>query len=406
MSDSLELRPLEIAIIGGGPAGMKAAEAALAKSAKESYPINITLYEAKRSVGRKFLVAGKSGLNLTSNSTHSEFLSAYSSSDTNFPVQLWDRMLNEFSNSATREWAASLGIDTFVSAGKKVFPNPMKAAPLLRSWLKNLKESGLVIKVNHKLTDISYGEKVSLKFEDNEENYQYDKVIFALGGGSWKLTGSTGEWTSLFSSLGISFFPLSSANCGWEVPWKKEVLDTAEGLPLKNIVIHAGEQQVKGELVITKYGLEGAPIYKLGKYLRNNPILTIDLKPTFSIEQLVAKMESAKKNLVDEAVKRWKLSPAAAALISHYKDSAHLEVVELARLCKSLEIEFTGARPIDEAISTAGGVCWSELNEDLSLKQYPNIHIAGEMIDWEAPTGGFLLQACLATGYRAGNSLF
>lgn len=406
MSNSLKPTPLEIAIIGGGPAGMKAAETALARSIEKSQPVNITLYEAKRSVGRKFLVAGKSGLNLTSDSTHAEFLSVYSSTDTNFPIHLWDSMLRDFSNTDTREWATSLGIDTFVSAGKKVFPKPMKAAPLLRSWLKKIKESGLIIKVNHKLSEINYDKKIALKFEGYEKVHQYDKVVFALGGGSWKLTGSTGEWTSLLDTLGISFIPLSSANCGWEVSWKKEVLDTAEGLPLKNIVIYAGEQQVKGELVITKYGLEGAPIYKLGKYLRKNPTLNIDLKPTFSIEQLIAKMESAKKNILDEVVKRWKLNPAAAALIKHHKNSDQLTVTELATLCKSLEIEFTGARPIDEAISSAGGVCWPELNEDLSLKQYPNIHLAGEMLDWEAPTGGFLLQACLATGYRAGNSLF
>ncbi|MDB9741523.1 NAD(P)/FAD-dependent oxidoreductase [Akkermansiaceae bacterium] len=397
---------LDIAVIGGGPAGLKAAETALSHGTK------VTIYDAKPSLGRKFLVAGKSGLNLTSDASHEAFMKAYASSPSAcvpLPNSLMEEMLKEFSNAHTRAWAKTLGIDTFVSAGNKVFPEQMKAAPLLRRWLLKLKENGVTVKVNHSLSDIEIKEKITLKFGNPElSDVAHDKVILALGGGSWKNTGSTGSWVSIFEKLGVSVIPLSAANCGWEVAWPTQVLEKAEGLPIKNIVIHTDseDQSAVGEIIVTKYGLEGAPIYKLGRFFRQSPVLWIDLKPSFSVEQLIAKMESVKKNIFPEAIRRWKLHPATAAILEHYHQAQNLSITELAELCKHCRIDLLNPRPIDEAISSAGGVCWSELNENLSLIKYPNLYLAGEMIDWEAPTGGFLLQACLATGFRAATRAF
>lgn len=385
---------ISLAIIGGGPAGLKAAEIAAENGAQ------VTLYDAKPSVGRKFLVAGKSGLNLTSDEDFELFLTRYQGG---MPAQVWRGLIADFDNTATRQWAESLGIQTFVSSGKKVFPEQMKAAPLLRRWVEKLKKLGVVFEMRHKCIDITADEKVCLQFETEAGLVEkvHDKVIFALGGGSWKNTGSDGAWVSMFKNLDVDVVELMSANSGWEVAWSEELLSKAEGKPIKNVAVSSEGVSVQGELVVTRYGLEGGPIYRLGSQIRKTNQVSIDLKPTFSDEQLVKKMESVKKDVLENAKIRWKLSDASFAILKFYHHAEYLSVEELAKLVKHCCLVLNRPRPIEEAISSAGGVSWSELNTHLQLKKYPNIMVAGEMIDWEAPTGGFLLQGCLATGKRA-----
>ena len=386
---------LSIAIIGGGPAGLKAAEVAAKTGA------HVTLYEAKRSVGRKFLIAGKSGLNLTSDADQEDFIQSYSGSQ--MPSNTWQSLLSEFSNTHTRQWAQNLGVPTFVSSAQKVFPEKMKAAPLLRKWVLSLKNLGVEFLVNHTLTEISAKVPHALSFNtpDGKVTKTHDKIILALGGGSWPDSGSTGKWISLLDQLGVKTIPLTAANCGWEIDWPPQLLTQAEGLPIKNVCFHSGKKSLSGESVITRYGMEGGPIYRLGPQIRQTGSFSIDLKPTFSEEQLLKKMESAKRNLLAEAEQRWKLHPASIALLEHYHQAENCTKEQLAHLVKNCILTCRNPRPIEEAISSAGGICWSELDPFLRLKKHPTISVAGEMIDWEAPTGGFLLQGCFATGKRA-----
>jgi uncharacterized flavoprotein (TIGR03862 family) len=384
-----------IAIIGGGPAGLRAAEVAAEAGA------SVTLYEAKRSVGRKFLVAGKSGLNLTNGEPFPSFLDYYEGGEI---PEFFYQALREFDNDALRTWASELGIETYVASSNKVFPVGMKAAPLLRRWIEKLRRLGVDFKVRHKLTQITAGTAHQLSFEHDDTlvTAEHDAVILALGGASWPSTGSDGKWVELLEKLGLSITPLSSSNCGWEVDWPAGVLEAAEGLPLKNMTVHAGERSRQGELVITRYGLEGGPIYRLGPAIRQmqKPHILLDLKPTFTVEQLVKKMESAKSNFLHEAKLRWKLSPAALAILEHLHGPFE-DAQSLAHCVKACRIPLTQPRPIEEAISSAGGVQWNNLSDGFELTSHPKIYLAGEMLDWEAPTGGFLLQAAFATGTAA-----
>ena len=386
-----------IAIIGAGPAGLRAAEVAAESGA------SVTVYDAKPSSGRKFLVAGKSGLNLTNDDDWEIFLSRYTGND--LPTELWNQVLTEFDNTALREWAASLGIATYTASSGKVFPTEMKSAPLLRRWIEKLRRLEVSFHFNHQLIELDSSENgaaLTVRSKELDTTHHYHSIILALGGGSWQTTGSTGAWVEIFNNHGIQTTPLTAANCGWHTAWHPSVLEKAEGLPLKNIVVTAGENSRQGELVITKYGLEGGPIYRLGPHIKalETPHIIIDFKPSFTIERLVAKMESAKRNFLHEAKLRWKLSPAMLAILETYPEWTSAE--ELAKTVKACTIPLTHTRPIDEAISSAGGVKWSELDESLMLKKLPHIYCAGEMLDWEAPTGGYLLQACFATGNWAG----
>jgi len=393
-----------IAIIGAGPAGLRAAEVAAEAGA------SVTIFDAKPSSGRKFLIAGKSGLNLTHDENWDSFLQKYSGTD--LPRPLWNKILNAFDNQALRQWAGSIGVETFVASSGKVFPTEMKAAPLLKRWVDKLRDELKVsFSFNHLCTDLrttNKGVEVSFSTPDGDITQQFDAAVIALGGGSWRSTGSTGDWVKMFAKHDIGITPLTAANSGWEVEWSAYLLERAEGLPLKNIVVSTGDNPTVGELVITKYGLEGGPIYKLGPAIRSlpSPEITIDFKPTHTTDQLIAKMESAKTDLINEAKVRWKLNPGAHALLTdHYSSSELVTIESLAETIKNFRIPLTRPRPIDEAISSAGGIQWAELDENLMLKKLPGVYCAGEMIDWEAPTGGYLLQASFATGDWAGRAV-
>jgi uncharacterized flavoprotein (TIGR03862 family) len=392
-----------LTIIGGGPAGLRAAEVAAKGGAK------VTLYEGMPSVGRKFLVAGHGGLNLTHSDTKERFASRYQGS---FIEGYWTSLLGDFSNDALRDWSHSLGIETFIGTSGRVFPKEFKAAPLLRSWIRHLKTLGVTIKTRHRLMEISpQDDHFHLLFQTPEGQIQESSrmVILALGGASWPQTGSNASWTSGLQSLGIKIAPFLPANCGWKVNWddyfsNKDILPKIEGLPLKNIAVTAGEQTIQGELLITKYGLEGGALYQLGNTLRSmkNPALQIDLKPSFNAKELASKITHFQKDFIALASKSWRLSPSASALLgAQAGELATQDPLTLATLTKNLSIPLTGPRPIEEAISSAGGVSFEGLDENLMVKRLPGLFLAGEMLDWEAPTGGYLLQGCFATGTRA-----
>lgn len=385
---------MQLAVIGGGPAGLRAAEVAAANG------MQVTLFDAKPSVGRKFLVAGKGGLNLTHGEELSRFVTRYHGPEQ--PAGIWQDMLADFGPAALRAWAAELGVETFQATSGRVYPQALKAAPLLRRWIARLKGLGVRFEMNHRCLGLVPGSPHRLEFS-NGESITADAVVFALGGGSWPQTGSDGAWLPFFEALGISCHPLVPANCGWEHPWPPGVLAVAEGMPIKNIHVSAGGNSVAGELLVTRYGIEGGAIYQLGATLRAmpQPAIAIDFKPAFSHAQLVAKMESVRRDFPSEARVRWRLGDAAVAILGrkpwHDADS-------LAREAKHCVIDLTGPRPLTEAISSAGGVCWDGLDGQLMVKRHPGIFVAGEMIDWEAPTGGYLMQGCFASGSRAGRA--
>jgi uncharacterized flavoprotein (TIGR03862 family) len=382
----------QIAVIGGGPAGLRAAETAAITGAR------VVLYDGKPSVGRKFLVAGKGGLNLTHGEPMEDFARRYIGTD--LPAGLWDSLLSEFGPAALRKWAADLGVETFEASSGRVYPKALKAAPLLRRWIARLKALGVRFEMNHRVSAIHPDSPHRIEFE-NGNSAEANAVVLALGGASWPGTGSDGSWQQWLGSIGLPIHPLMPSNCGWEHEWEPSVLSRSEGQPLKNIVATADGKVAKGELMITRYGLEGGVIYQLGTALRQmkNPAIAIDFKPTFTRAQLIVKMESVKRGFLEEAKVRWKLSDAAASIL---ECTPWTDACSLADAVKEWVIPLRGPRPIEEAISSAGGVSWSALDDCLMLRNHSGIFLAGEMIDWDAPTGGYLMQGCFATGTRAG----
>ncbi len=384
----------DIVIVGGGPAGLRVAELVSAAGRRT------VLADAMPSVGRKLLVAGRGGLNLT----HSEPVENFPARYGDVPER-WRDLLADFSPHDLRTWAHDLGVETFVGTSGRVFPVTKQAAPLLRRWIARLRRQGVSFRARHRLAGLARGQdsdwRVTFTTTAGSVQIAARAVVLALGGASWPKTGSDGAWVDWLQHMGVPVTPLQPANCGYEVAWNAEFLREAEGLPLKNLTVSAGEQTVSGELLITRYGLEGGALYQLARTLRSmsSPQIVLDLKPTFSADKLAARIVQAKASLLAHATEAWRLSPAAIALLRRDGDSA--SAAELAHRAKHLAIALSGPRPIAEAISTAGGVAWSALDDHLMLQSSPGLFCAGEMIDWEAPTGGYLLQGCLATATRA-----
>lgn len=367
-----------VVIVGGGPAGLRAAEVVAEAGGRAA------VYEQKASVGRKLLVAGRGGLNLTHSEAPERFPARYRDE-----TERWRDLLAAFGPAQLRAWADALGAETYVGTSGRVFPRGQQSARLLRRWVTRLRELGVEFHVRQRLTGL---DGLRLRFRDGrtglDSAVEASAAVLALGGASWPETGSDGQWPR---SLGLSANPWQPANVGWEVAWRPELLAAAEGLPLKNITVRAGDRTIAGEALITRYGLEGGTIYQLGPTLRAlpQPRLTIDLKPTFTADDLRRKPERA-----------WRLSPAARALLDAYGLPG-----DRARAAKGLTLDLHGPRPLAEAISSAGGVPWAGLTPNLMLRERPGVFLAGEMIDWEAPTGGYLLQGCFATGTRAGQGV-
>ena len=389
-----------LVIVGGGPAGLRAAEVAADAG------ISVCLYEANPSVGRKFLVAGRGGLNLTHSESIEGFTGRYKGS---FSSDFWTSLLSDFDNKMIQDWADHLSIKTFIGTSGRVFPNEKKAAPLLRAWIKSLKESDVTFHTRSKLRLWEHRDDQFVLFFDTPEGRKFiqtDAVLLALGGASWPQTGSDGSWIPWMKDHRILVDRLKPANCGWEHPWDPPLLNEIEGTPLKNLVVSALHHRVRGELLITRYGLEGGALYQLGPVLRSmqNPEVSIDFKPDFSRGELLQKLQISPQENPFSCLRKWKLSPQATTLITHAASTKGAPTPSsLAALVKDFRIPLDGPRPIAEAISSAGGVHASELDENLMVRRFPGLFLAGEMLDWEAPTGGYLLQGCFATATRAAN---
>ncbi len=384
---------IELAVIGGGPAGLRAAEVAATAG------IRVALFDAMPSPGRKLLVAGKGGLNLTHGEAAAEFAGRYEGPGQ--PPEFWIDTLAGFDTATLRAWAAGLGVETFQASSGRIYPVSMKAAPLLRHWVARLRSLGVRFEMRHRWDSLTPGSPHRLVFA-NGALIEARAVLFALGGGSWPQTGSDGAWLPAFEGLGIRCHKLTPANCGWDHPWPQSVLAAAEGKPLKNLHVTANGIRVEGELLLTRHGLEGGAIYRLGSTLRamSCPEISIDFKPAHTTEQLVAKLAATRRNFLTAARSAWKLGDAAHAILATREWP---DAVTLARAVKHFPIPLAAPRPLPEAISSAGGIRWDELDANLMLAKLPGIFAAGEMLDWEAPTGGYLIHGCLATASKAAN---
>jgi uncharacterized flavoprotein (TIGR03862 family) len=385
-----------VLIIGGGPAGLRAAEAANAVGAR------VTVCDAQRSVGRKFLVAGRGGLNLT----HGEPVENFPDRYVDEPAR-WRDLLREFGPAELCGWAAELGVETYVGTSGRVFPRGQKAAGLLRAWVRRLRSSGVQFRTAAQFVNLTrdFGHwRADFQTPDEAFSLTADSIVLALGGASWPETGSDGTWPAILAAHGVEITPWQPANCGWEVDWPPELLTRAEGSPLKNLTVRAGQESVSGELLITRSGLEGGAIYRLGRTLRamTDPQVTIDFKPQLTEGTMRERIKDLPSN--SDWFRAWKLSPAAVALLETIPANEPLNHEQTIARVKNFIVPLRGPRPIAEAISSAGGVPWSELDETLMLRKLPGVFVAGEMIDWEAPTGGYLLQGCFATATRAGRS--
>lgn len=390
-------------MVGGGPAGLRAAEVLAERGHR------VALHEGKPSVGRKFLVAGRGGLNLTHSEDLARFVVRYETQP-----ERWQGLLADFGPAELRAWAAALGVETYVGTSGRVFPRGQQAATLLRRWVARLRTLGVEFQVNRRLERLTPqpGGGWRLCFRDVRTGERHQPacraVVLALGGASWPQTGSDGTWPALLRELEIPVAPWQPANCGFEVAWDPRLLAAAEGLPLKNLAVSAGDRTVSGELLITRYGLEGGALYQLGRALRamRPSRLCIDFKPGIEPDHLIQRVPEKHRPRVPwpELARAWKLSPAAVALFEFHGLTENRSAATLATLAKRFPLELKGPRPVEEAISSAGGAVWNALNPDLMLTRHPGLFLAGEMLDWEAPTGGYLLQGCFTTGTRAGES--
>lgn len=390
-------------IVGAGPAGLFAAGEIAAAG------FRVAVRERNPGPGRKFLVAGKGGLNLTHSEDLSQFASRYRGGR---GAAWWRAILDEFSPADLRSWAASLGTETFVGTSGRVFPREMSAGRLLAAWRAELQRRGVVFHYKSRLTGLSPGNdgwQAVFETPAGPTVHSARAVLLALGGASWPETGSDGAWTGLIRRLGLAMTPFAPANCGWLVNWPSALLNSAEGLPLKNItarVPDSPEPPVPGDLVITRAGIEGGPVYRLGPALRAaaSPSLELDLKPAWTEERLRSALQPLRRDpLSPAAMSALRLGPAAAALLRHYPaaDAPPKTPEAAARRIKSFRIPLLGPGPLDRAISTAGGVAFACLDDWLMARDAPGLFFAGEMLDWEAPTGGYLLQGCFSTAARA-----
>ncbi len=394
-----------LAVIGGGPAGLMAAETA------RTAGIDVHLFEAKGSVGRKFLIAGKGGLNLT----HSEARPAFDARYRERAAAI-GRWLDAFDAEALRDWARGFGIDTYVGSSGRVFPLDRKAAPLLRGWVRRLKEAGVQFHVQHRW--LGWDDAGALRFATpaGETVFAADAVVLALGGGSWPQLGSDGAWTETLARRGIDMAPLAPANCGFDVDWSPHLANRHAGAPLKPVIAHwhdAGGNALalQGECVLTETGIEGSLIYAIAADLRDaiardgEALLHLDLAPGRDLSRLQADLQKPRgsRSLGEHLRRQSGLDGAKVALVFEMMDKAALQdMAAIAATIKRLPLRLLRPRPMAETISTAGGVRLEALDDALMLRALPGTFCAGEMLDWEAPTGGYLLTACFASGVLAG----
>jgi uncharacterized flavoprotein (TIGR03862 family) len=381
-----------VSIIGGGPAAF------LLAAFLDPQKFNVSIYEKNKTLGRKFLVAGKGGFNLTHSEPIAQLIERYTPSHF-----IQDALLN-FDNQDFQKWIDLMGIPTFVGSSKRVYPKSgIKPIAVLNAILDVLNKRGVNIQYQHNWTgwnsngDLVFNASTAVKSE---------YIIFALGGGSWKITGSDGTWLDLFKNQGIEVVPFKASNCAYRVNWRSDFMDKYEGTPLKNITISCGDKKQKGEVVITRLGLEGNAIYAISPQIREQLDKTqkatvfLDLKPTLSYNDLVEKLKkSGFKKTSEKLQKELKLNAAQIGLLKTYlSKETYLNSGLLAQNIKKLAIEITGSALLDEAISTTGGVKLNVLDENFQLKMMDNHFCIGEMLDLDAPTGGYLLQSCFSMG--------
>lgn len=375
--------------------------------------IKVDVYDAMPSVGRKFLLAGKGGLNLTHSEAFTPFLARYGEQSTTLKP-----LLEAFSPDDLRQWAHDLGIDTFVGSSGRVFPTNMKAAPLLRAWLHRLRSAGVNFHMRHIWQGWIDNHPTRLLFDtpNGKQQHQVDAVVLALGGGSWKKLGSTGTWVSLLANRGVDVAALKPCNCGFNTNWSGRFRQQFAGQPVKSVqlalkITNNQANQLMGEFIITEHGIEGGAIYALSAQLRdeisrsNYAELNIDLAPHKTLDALQARLVQPrhKESLSNYLRKRLQLEPVKIALLREVLTQSDLnDANKLCTTIKNLPLRLLSPRPIDEAISTGGGVRFEVLDQQLMLKTLPGVFCAGEMLDWEAPTGGYLLTACFASGRAAG----
>ena len=387
-------------VIGGGPAGLMAAET-LARAG-----VAVTIYDRMPSPARKFLFAGRGGLNLTHSKPLDEFLHAYGAAARRLlPI------ISAFPPQALRAWSADLGETTFTGSSGRVFPKSFKASPLLRAWLRKLESLGAKIEFRQQFERFDeLGRALFTEGRGKQTAVAADAIVLALGGASWPRLGSDGGWTRALGDRGVAVAPLRPSNCGFETGWSPQVRRFA-GAPLKNIALSFAGRTVRGEAMIAEYGLEGSAVYALSSPLRDaigqdgSAVVAVDLRPDLSAESLAAKLAAGrgKASMSNFLRKSAGLPPQAIALLREAGPPPTVPA-EIAARIKHLPLRLERPRPIARAISSAGGVAFDEVDDDLMLKRLPGVFVAGEMIDWEAPTGGYLLQACFSTGFAAGRA--
>jgi uncharacterized flavoprotein (TIGR03862 family) len=394
-----------VVVIGGGPSGLMAAEVL---SARE---VRVGVYDSMPSLGRKFLMAGRSGLNITHSEPFEKFVTRYSARRAQI-----EPMLRRFGPDDLRQWVHGLGIETFVGTSGRVFPASvgMKASPLLRAWLRRLTDSGVTFHLRHRWT--GWQPDGSLRFTSpaGEQTVKADAVVLALGGASWSRLGSDGAWVPWLKQAGVQVERLKPSNCGFDVSWSPHFRERFDGHPLKSVVLSFGSFRQQGEFIVTEEGVEGSLVYAASALLRDEieaqgrAVMTLDLAPDRSNEWLVERLSKPRgsRTMASHLEKTVGIRGVKAGLLREFAPKEDFaDAGKLAAFIKDLPIPLIAPRPLDEAISTAGGVAFASLDEHLMIRSLPGVFCAGEMLDWEAPTGGYLLTACFSSGYTAGHGV-
>ncbi|WP_417465999.1 TIGR03862 family flavoprotein [Kordiimonas sp.] len=394
---------VDFAIIGAGPAGLMAAEVLCAAGHKPH------VFEAMPTPARKFLMAGKSGLNITHSEPIETFLTRYGATKGNL-----ETAIRAFSPNDIKTWANGLGIETFTGSSGRIFPTAFKASPLLRSWLKRLEAGGAHLHTRHRLVSLSKNGDLTFTTPEGEKTVAASSVLYALGGASWPKLGANGDWQNAFKHAGVELVDFQPSNCGFDCGWSSFFTERFAGEPVKNVKLCLSGQVVQGDFVVTRTGVEGSAIYALSAQMREAISstsafsLTLDLTPDRSLERLSSALSQprGKKSFATFLKKTTGLTGVKAALLREACPDLHMQSADvLAALIKACPLPIKRPRPIEEAISSAGGVKFEAFDENLMLRAMPGHFCAGEMIDWDAPTGGYLLTACFAQGRQAAHGM-